>query len=62
MYIGPGVIIFGNIKIADNITIAANSTVNKNFETPCITIDGSPAKVLKEQTTNWWEKNGLSNL
>lgn len=46
VYIGPGAKIFGNIKIADNITIGANAVVNKNFQTPHVTIAGVPARVL----------------
>ena len=29
VYIGPGAILFGDIEIADNVTIGANATVNK---------------------------------
>ena len=45
VYIGPGAIIFGDIEIADNITIGANATVNKSFTTPNVTIAGTPAKI-----------------
>lgn len=31
VYVGPGAKIFGNIEIADNIAIGANSVVNKSF-------------------------------
>ena len=30
VYIGPGAIIFGDIEIADNVSIGANATVNKS--------------------------------
>ena len=43
VYIGPGAKIFGNIQIADNIKIGANSVVNKSFLTPNVTIVGVPA-------------------
>lgn len=59
VYIGPGAILFGDIFIADNITIAANSTVNKSFEVSEVTIGGTPAKVLNENTSAWWVKNRL---
>lgn len=59
VYIGPGSILFGEIFIANNITIAANATVNCSFEIPNITIGGTPAVILKENTTNWWFKNKL---
>ena len=44
IYIGPGVKIFGDIEIADNIAIGANSVVNKSFIEPGITIAGVPAE------------------
>ena len=58
-YIGPGAIIFGGIHIADNTTIGANATVNKSFDTPNVIIAGTPAKIVKENTPNWLEFNGL---
>lgn len=53
VYIGPGAIIFGDIEIADNITIGANATVNKSFTTPNVTIAGTPARIIKENTPSW---------
>ena len=47
VYIAPGCKIFGDITLADNITISANSVVNKSFLTPNVIIGGNPAKVLK---------------
>ncbi len=46
MYIGPGAKIFGNVVIADNITIGANSVVNKSFCEKSISIAGIPAKKI----------------
>ena len=48
VYIGPGAKIYGNIKIANNIVVAANSSVGKSFEEENIIIGGSPAKKIKE--------------
>lgn len=48
VWIGPGVKIFGNINIANNIMIGANSVVNKSFEEESITIAGSPAKKISD--------------
>jgi len=59
VYIGPGAILFGNILIADNVSIAANATVNKSIETPSVTIGGTPAKIIIENSTVWWVKNRL---
>ena len=53
VYIGPGAILFGDITIADNISIGANSTVTKSFTQANVTIAGSPAKVIKENTPSW---------
>lgn len=44
VFIGPGAQIFGNIEIADNIAIGANSVVNRSFKEEGITIAGVPAK------------------
>lgn len=44
--IGRGAIIIGGISIADNITIAAGSLVNKSFLNEGVTIAGVPAKEM----------------
>jgi len=49
VYIGPGVKIFGDITIADNIAIGANSVVNKSFLEPGISIGGIPAKKISDK-------------
>ncbi len=48
-YIGPGVKIFGDIEIADNVAIAANAVVNKSFREEGVTIGGVPAKVISSK-------------
>lgn len=53
VYIGPGALIFGNIKIADDITIGANATVNKSFEEKKCILAGVPASVVKKNSDNW---------
>ena len=45
--IGYGAIVIGNIFIANNITIGANSIVTKSFYEEGITIAGNPAKKIK---------------
>ena len=52
VFCGPGVKIFGDIKIADNIAIAAGSVVTKSFTTPNVTIGGVPAKVINDKRGN----------
>ncbi|AKB56359.1 MULTISPECIES: serine O-acetyltransferase [Methanosarcina] len=46
VYIGPGAKIFGNIVIADDIAIGANSVVNKSFYEKGISIAGIPAEKI----------------
>ena len=48
IYIGPGVKIFGDINLAKNIAISANSSVNKSFNEPNIMLAGSPAVNVKK--------------
>ena len=52
-YIGPGVIMYGDIRIANNVTIGANSVVNHSFEKERVVIAGSPAKIIKENVNPW---------
>ena len=49
VFIGPGAVIIGDIKIADGIAIGANSFVNKSFDKPNITIAGCPAKQVSDK-------------
>lgn len=49
VWIGPGAKIFGNIEIANNIMIGANSVVTKSFKQNSITIAGVPAVKIKER-------------
>jgi serine O-acetyltransferase len=48
-FIGPGVQMFGDIVIADNIAIGANSVVNRSFLETNITIAGVPAKKISDK-------------
>lgn len=50
--IGVGAILIGNIEIADNIKIGANSVVTKNFLEEGITIAGIPAKKINSGGKN----------
>ena len=55
VFIGPGAVIDGDIKIADGIAIGANSYVNKSFDEPNITIAGCPAKKISNKgSKNCW--------
>ncbi|MBR5177116.1 MAG: serine acetyltransferase [Bacteroidales bacterium] len=59
VYIGPSAVVFGDIHIADNITIGANATVNKSFNVENVAIAGSPAHVIKENVPSWVERHNL---
>lgn len=52
-YIGPGAILFGEISIADNTTIAANATVNRSCNVSNVVLAGTPAKIVKENYQDW---------
>jgi serine O-acetyltransferase len=47
VYIGPGVKIYGEITLANNIAVAANAAVGSSFEEENIMIGGVPAKKIK---------------
>ena len=57
VYIGPGAILFGDIQLANNVTIGANATVNKSFLQENIAIAGTPARVIKENYKCWYDKS-----
>lgn len=61
VYIGPGAIIFGDIVIPDNVTIGANATVNKSFETENCVLAGTPAEIVKTNMPNWITFNNKGN-
>ena len=44
---------YGDIRIANNVTIGANSVVNHSFEKEGAVIAGSPAKIINEDVTPW---------
>ncbi len=60
VYLGPGAILFGDIVIADNVTVAANSTVTRSITTANVTVAGSPAKIIKKDSVEWWRVNHLT--
>ena len=60
VYIGPGAVIYGEIEIADGCYIGANAVVNKSFLEPHAVIAGVPAKVIKFEQENWWQKNKMN--
>lgn len=48
LYIGPGAVIYGSIKIADNCAIGANAVVNKDFLNQSKVIAGVPAREIAD--------------
>lgn len=46
VYIAPGAKILGNVKIADNVTIGANSVVTHDIIEPGVTVAGAPAVII----------------
>lgn len=48
--IGYGAVILGDITIADDIIIGANSVVTKSFTEPGIIIAGAPARKIRNKT------------
>ena len=62
VYIGPGAKIFGNIVIADDIAIGANSVVNRSFQEPGITIAGAPARKVSEKGSKGLHIRGTEEL
>lgn len=57
VYIGPSCVLFGDIKIANNVTIGANATVNKSVEEEHVVIAGTPARIVKTDYPSWVEFN-----
>ncbi|HIB38458.1 serine acetyltransferase [Mesonia sp.] len=52
VYIGPGVKIYGNIRIANSVAIAANSAVNKSIFKENVTVGGVPASIIRDVNAN----------
>ena len=61
VYIGPGAILFGNINIANNVTIGANATVNKTCDVEYVVLAGSPAQIVKKNYLNWIQFNKIKD-
>lgn len=49
LYISTGVIISGNTNIPDNVSIGANSLVNKTVSKGNVFIAGTPAEIVREK-------------
>lgn len=51
VFIGSGARIIGDITIADDVTIGANSAVVKTVEEHGVTVAGVPAKIVSEKSS-----------
>lgn len=47
-YIGPGAVIYGPITLGDQIAVAANAVVGRDFAGP-VTIAGAPARIINKK-------------
>lgn len=59
VYIGPGAIIFGDIRIVNNVSIGANATVNKSVLSENVVVAGTPARIVKTGVATW---NNAKNI
>ena len=57
LYLSKGTIITSPIKLGNNVSIGANSVVNKSFEEDNIMIAGAPAKKIKSSEA-WYIRDG----
>ncbi len=57
LYLSKGAIITSPIVLGNNISIGANSVVNKSFEEDNIMIAGAPAKKIKP-SESWYVRDG----
>lgn len=48
-YIGPGAKLFGAVRIADGVVIAAQAVVHRSCDRKDVTLGGVPAKVIAEK-------------
>lgn len=58
LYLSTGSKVVGNVVLGNNVSIAANSLVNKTFAIDNIMLAGSPSVVKKETYQSWIERDG----
>ncbi len=56
-YAAVGTIMIGPVSLGDNVSVAANSLVNRSFGSNVL-LAGSPASVKKESYPSWIERDG----
>ena len=57
LYLAAGAMITSKVVLGDNISVGANSVVNKDFREGNVMIAGAPAKVIK-RTDPWYIRDG----
>ena len=57
LYLSVGAKMTSKVTIGDNVSIGANSVVNKSFEEGNMMIAGAPAKYIKAEKP-WYERDG----
>lgn len=57
LYLAIGAKIIGPLTLGDNVSVAANSLVNKSFGSNLLLV-GSPASIKKENYPSWYERDG----
>ena len=58
LYLSTGAKITSKIKLGNNISIGANSLVNKNCEQDNVLLAGMPAKIIKQEET-WYIRDSF---
>ena len=58
LYVAAGAKIMGSIKLGNNISVAAQSLVNKDCMNNNVLLAGSPA-TIKKKSVAWYERDGL---
>lgn len=61
VFICTGAKIFGDINIADDVIVGANSIVNKSIDEPGITVAGIPAKKISDRSSRTYLDERLFN-
>jgi serine O-acetyltransferase len=51
VYIGPGAVIYGNVRIGNRVVIGANSVVNKDVPDG-VTVAGAPARIVSHRDSS----------
>ena len=59
LYLSTGAKMTSKIVLGNNVSVGANSVVNKSFEEDNIMIGGAPARKIKD-TLAWYERDGES--